>query len=114
MAIKIEELLIKRFYINLMDITLLYKLFILGLVPISLSSCGLDLNHNNPYPAIGQQKIILHHYFKYGLLPVSQAYTDGVLRESERDCFKPDRAFINGVLAAVTLGIYTPNGTGNE
>ncbi|NGM64476.1 Bor/Iss family lipoprotein [Sphingobacterium sp. SGR-19] len=97
-----------------MNITLLYKLFILGLVLISFSSCGLNLNHNNPYPAIGQQKIILHHYSKYGLLPVSQPYTDAALSKSERDCFKPDRSFINGMLAAVTLGIYTPNGTDNE
>ncbi|MBD1433219.1 hypothetical protein H8B06_10305 [Sphingobacterium sp. DN00404] len=96
-----------------MNITLFYKLFILGLIAISFNSCRLDLNDSSTYPAIDQQKIILHHYSVYGLLPVSQAYTDAVLRESERGCFKPDRSFINGVLAAVTLGIYTPNGTGN-
>ncbi|PRD49291.1 Bor/Iss family lipoprotein [Sphingobacterium haloxyli] len=107
MAIKIEELLIKRFYINLMNIMLLYKLFILGLVALSVSSCRLDLNNSNAYPAIDQKKLILNHYSVYGLLPKSKHYTGPAMMGSERDCFKPDRSFIRGILSAVTLGIYT-------
>lgn len=99
MAIKIEELLIQIFFINPMKIELLYMLCLLGLI----------VSNKNTYPPIDQKKIILSHYAIYGLLPVSKTYTDSVLMKSESDCFKTDRTFINGLLSAMTLSIYTPN-----
>ncbi|PRD54144.1 Bor/Iss family lipoprotein [Sphingobacterium gobiense] len=90
-----------------MKITLFYKLFILGLITIVLlCSCSSDLTNSNLYPPIDEKEIILHHYSIYGLLPVSKACTDAVPVEPERDCFETDRTFLNGLLSAVTLGVY--------
>ncbi|WP_353149842.1 Bor family protein [Chryseobacterium sp.] len=62
--------------------------------------------------ALGTQKVTKwNHYLIEGLAPVSVSDSRTMAGNSENYTVETKQTFVNGLIAAVTLGIYTPTVT---
>lgn len=73
-----------------------------------LTSCYSYTEVVGKGPQKNQQEKKWNHYMVYGLVPVSRVSKKDMVGDTENYAVKIEHSFINGLLSAVTFGIYSP------
>ena len=87
------------------------KILLLGIFCFGMSSCYTLTYDVGKGAQTGVEKKAKNHYLIYGLAPISTSDPVEMAGEAKNYTVKIEHSFVDGLLNALTLGIYSPTTT---